>query len=128
MLAARDREVKLWGFVDHGNLYGDAGAKKILKEWWSGEGPSAAPWRFNLKAEANRPVGHSFPAHVPNDTGCEDLLKRFVADARAGRSTKVFARGRLFTFDAPTQVIDLTGLHLELQSSGDIRLEPPEGE
>jgi len=25
------REIKLWGFVDHGNLYGDAGAKRILR-------------------------------------------------------------------------------------------------
>ena len=24
------QEVKLWGFVDHGNLYGDDGAKQIL--------------------------------------------------------------------------------------------------
>ena len=33
---ARGRESRLWGFVDHGNLYGDAGAKRILAQWWSG--------------------------------------------------------------------------------------------
>jgi len=30
------REVRLWGFVDQGNLYGDAEAKRILGEWWGG--------------------------------------------------------------------------------------------
>ncbi|MDG4594830.1 MAG: hypothetical protein P9F75_03915 [Candidatus Contendobacter sp.] len=118
---ARGQEVRLWGFVDHGNLYGDAGAKRILEEWWGGEGPDADTWRFNLKATAAAAVGHSFPVHVPNDAGREDLLRRFVADARAGRPTKVFVQGRLLTFEAHTQVSDLTGLYLELGSSRDIR-------
>jgi hypothetical protein len=26
----RGREVRLWGFVDQGNLYGDADAKRVL--------------------------------------------------------------------------------------------------
>ena len=30
------QEVELWGFVDHGNLYGDEGAKQILGDRWSG--------------------------------------------------------------------------------------------
>ena len=34
--------VKLWGYVDHGNLYGDAGAQAILGDWWSGEGLEAS--------------------------------------------------------------------------------------
>ncbi len=117
------------GDAEYGsNLHGDADAKKILQEWWSGAGPSADTWRFNLKAEANDAVGRSFPAHVPNEGGREDLLKRFVTDARAGRPTKVFVRGGLCTFNAPAQGIYLTGLYLELQSSGNIRLKPPEVE
>ncbi len=115
------RDVRLWGFVDHGNLYGDVGVKRILGEWWSGEGPDADTWRFNLKAAADDAVGHSFPVHVPNDAGREDLLRRFVADARAGRPTKVFVQGKLLTFEAPTQVSNLTGLYLELGASRDIR-------
>ena len=59
--------------------------------------------------------------HVPNDAGREDLLRRFVADARAGRPTKVFVQGKLLTFEAPTQVSNLTGLYLELGASRDIR-------
>jgi hypothetical protein len=34
--------------------------------------------------------------------------------------------GRVFTFDAPTNVTPLTGLYLELESSDDILLEVPE--
>ena len=122
------RQVRLWGFVDQGNLYGDADAKRVLGEWWSGEGPDPDHWRFDLKAQANDPVGRSFPVLVPNDAGREDLLQRFVADARARRATRVFVRGRLSTFDAPTQIRDLTGLKLQLRSSQDIRLDPPDGD
>jgi len=127
-VAARVREIRLWGYVDHGNLYGDADAKAILQEWWAGQGPDAGTRRFNLKAGANDAVGHSFPAHVPNDAGREDLLRRFRADARAGGPPKVFVNGRPFTFDAPTQARDLTGLYLELESSRDIRLAASDGE
>ncbi len=49
--------------------------KLILGDWWSGEGPDATTWRFNLKAEADDEVGHSFPVHVPNDPGRDDLLR-----------------------------------------------------
>ena len=123
---SRGREIAVRGFVDYGNLYGDAGAKRILEEWWSGEGPGPDSWRFNLKAEANDPVGHSFMVLVPNDPGRDDLLRRLAANARAGRPTTVFVKGRLFTFHAPTQILDLTGLYLQLRSSQDIRLDPPD--
>ena len=114
----------VWGFVDQGNLYGDADAKRVLGEWWSGEGPDPEHWRFDLKAEANDPVGHSFAVLVPNDPGREDILHRLVADARAQRATKIFVAGRLFTFHAPTQIRDRTGLYLQVRSSQDLRLDP----
>lgn len=121
------QEVKLWGFVDSGNLYGDEGAKAILGDWWSGEGPSATTWRFNLKAHAEDAAGHSFAVHVPNDPGRDDLLKAFVADAKAQRPSKVFVTGRLFTFAAATNVTALTGLYMEVRSSDDILLRLPVG-
>jgi hypothetical protein len=120
------REVRLWGFVDHGNLYGDADAKRILGDWWSGDGPDPDHWRFDLKAHADDPVGHAFAVRVPNDAGRQDLLERFVADARARKATKVFVTGRLSTFPAPAQALDLIGLYLHLRSSQDIRLDPPD--
>jgi hypothetical protein len=40
----------------------------------------------------------------------------------------VFLKGRLFTFQAPTQISDLTGLYLEVASSRDVRLAAPNGE
>jgi len=122
----RGRKVRLWGFVDQGNLYGDAGAKRILGKWWSGEGPDPDRWRFNLKAEAADPVGRSFAVHVPNDAGRDDLLRRFAANTEAGRPTKVYVRGRLHTFEAPTQLRHLTGVYLELASSRDVRSTPTE--
>ena len=119
-------EVNLWGFVDHANMYGDEGAKAILEEWWSGEGPSATTWRFNLKAREDDKVGQSFAVHGPNDEGRDNLLQAFVADARAQKPTRVFVKGRIFTFDAPANAISRTGLYMELLSSHDILLEPPE--
>lgn len=127
MRALDGQVVKLWGFVDSANLYGDAGAQEILGDWWSGPGPDDATWRFNLKGNADDAVGHSFPVHVPNDPGRDDLLERFVADARAQQPTKVFVTGKLFTFDAPANIAARTGLTMELASSADILLDAPEG-
>ena len=126
MRGLHSQEVKIWGFVDHGNMYGDEGAKEILDGWWSGDGPSAATWRFNLKASEDDLVGHSFAVHVPNDEGRDDLLGLFLADARAQKPTKVFLKGKIFTFDAPTNITTRSGLYMELRSSYDIALELPE--
>jgi heat shock protein HslJ len=117
------QEVMLWGYVDHGNIYGDEGAKTILGDWWSGEGPDAATWRFNLKANADDQIGNSFAVHVANDAGRDELLRQFVADARAQQPTKVYVTGRLATFEAPSSDRVRTGLMLDVQSSSDIRLD-----
>jgi len=119
------QEIKVWGFVDSSNIYGDAGAKEILGDWWSGDGPNATIWRFNLKAEAGDKAGNSFSVLVPNDPGRDELFKAFAADANAQKPTKVLVKGKLHIFDAPTNTGALTGLTMELQSSNDILLEPP---
>jgi hypothetical protein len=126
MRKASGQEIKLWGYVDHGNLYGDERAREILQDWWSGKGPAPTTWRFDLKARDNDATGHAFAVHVPNDAGRDALLKVFAADAKAKRPTKVFIKGKLFTFDAPTGGVLLTGLRMEVQSSADILLELPE--
>lgn len=115
-------EVRLWGYVDHANLYGDAAARDILGAWWGGAGPDAGHWRFNLKASAADPAGASFAVQVPNDLLRDDWLRLFAADGAAGRPTRVYIRGTLHTFDAPTGGARLTGLRLELSSSMDMRL------
>jgi hypothetical protein len=120
------QEVKVWGFVDHANMYGDEGAKQILEEWWSGNGPSASTWRFGLKSREDDKAGQSFAVHVPNGEGRDDLLRVFVADARAQEATQVFVTGKILTFDAPTNATSATGLTMELQSLHDILLEAPE--
>jgi len=119
------KEVRLRGYVDHGNLYGDSDVREILGEWWAGEGPDAGSWQFNLKADADDAVGNSFPVHVPDDAGADELLRKFVTDARKQKPTKVFLKGTLQSYEAPTQVSTLTGLYLEVSSSQDIQLPPP---
>ena len=126
MRKVHGQEIRVWGFVDHNNLYGDDHAKKILGEWWSGDGPNAASWRFNLKAKEDDEAGQSFQVRVPNDPWRDDLLRTFVADARAHRPTPVFVKGKLFTFAAPANVTFLTGLFIEARSSQDISLGFPE--
>ena len=115
--------VKLWGYVDYSNIYGDDSAKAILGDWWSGAGPDASTWRFNLKAHAGDATGKSFAVTVPNDEGRDELLRRFAAAVQAQQPTKVFLTGMLDTFDAPTNNGTLTGLTMEVQSSGDIIVE-----
>ncbi len=123
LLRARQGEVvRLSGFVDHGNLYGDDGTRAILGDWWSGSGPRPDAWRFNLKANESDETGQSFAVHVPNDDGRDDLLRKFAADAAAGRPTPVLVTGRLYAFDAPGNLSSQTGLYLEVASSGDVQL------
>jgi hypothetical protein len=126
MQRVHGQEIKIWGLVDYSNLYGNHDAKTILGDWWSGDGPSPTTWRFNLKAGQGDEAGDSFPVLVPNDQGRDELLGVFVANARAEKPTKVYVKGKVFTFDAPTNVRDFTGLYIELQSSQDIRLGLPE--
>lgn len=126
-LGADGREVAVWGYVDHGNLFGDAHAKAILGEWWGGKGPDARTWRFNLKAAADDPVGRSFEVRVANGQGRDRLLGCFVADARAGRANRVAIRGKLFGFDAPTSFSSLVGVYLAVGFDGDILLQPTDG-
>ena len=121
---ASGQEIRIWGFVDHHNLYGDEGARAILGTWWSGAGPDATSWRFNLKIRAGDAAGYSFPVYVPNDPGRSALLRVMLEDANARRPTKVFVKGRLFTFDAPTNLTTRVGLYMELQSSQDIQFTP----
>jgi len=116
------RAIAIRGYVDHANLYGDAGAKAILGEWWSGDGPDAATWRFNLKARAGDGAGQSFAVHVRNGAGRDALLRALVADARGGRPTPVVVRGTVFTFDAPMNVVSRRGLWMQVESSRDVRL------
>jgi|APFre7841882724_1041349.scaffolds.fasta_scaffold02334_7 hypothetical protein len=55
------------------------------------------------------------------------LLTRIVADARAGRATKVHVTGTLRTFDAPLNTVTRRGLYLESQGSNEVRLDRPAG-
>ena len=114
-------EVLVWGYVDHRNLFGDDRAREILGDWWGGHGPDDDVWSFGLKAGADDPAGHSFAVQVPNDLLRDDLLRLFLIDARAGRPTKVYLRGRISTFDAPLNSLRKIGLRMEVGSSGHIR-------
>jgi hypothetical protein len=117
--------IRVQGFVDHANLFGDAAAREILAEWWGGESRDAATWSFNLKANESDDAGQSFTVHVHSDDGRDELLRRIVADARAGRATRVHVTGRLRLFEAPENLVTRTGLYLESQGSNRILLNRP---
>jgi hypothetical protein len=123
ILALHGKKIRIWGFVDHHNMYGDASAKEILGDWWSGDGPDSKTWRFNLKAKEDDPAGRSFAVFVTTDQGRDELLRALLADAQTARPTKVYLEGRLYTFDAPTNARLLLGLRLDVQSSRDIQLQ-----
>ena len=83
LLSMAGQQVKVWGYVDPSNMYGDEQTRKLLGEWWSGDGPTPDTWRFDLKGEAGDRAGHSIQVIVPNDGGRDALLRAFSADARA---------------------------------------------
>lgn len=120
------REIRLWGFVDPSNLYGDEDVKNLTGEWWSGPATEPGTWRFNLKANVEDERGHSFPVIVPDDAGRDALLRFFIEDAIAGKPTRVYLTGRIFTYDAPSNLSSRVGLTMRLQSSRDILLDPAE--
>ncbi len=118
------REIKIWGYVDHSNIYAD-GADEILADWLGGNAPSPTTWRFDLKAKSDDDAGESFSVYVKNDNNRDKLLRVFIADAKAGKPTRVFVKGKLFTFDAPMNFSTLTGLRMEVKSTGHVLLEYP---
>lgn len=119
------RTIRVSGFVDPANLYGDAAARAVLAEWWAGEARDAATWSFNVKARESDGPGQSFTVFVRTDDGWDVLLTRIVADARAGRTTEVFVTGTLRTFEAPLNAVTRTGLYLESPGSNEVRLDQP---
>lgn len=116
------REIAIWGYVDHKNLYGDDDARQILGDWWGGYSPDPGGWQFRLKAKSDDAAGQSFAVNLPNDLLRDDWLRLFVADARNGRPTQVYLKGTLKTFAAPTNTRALPGLSMSLRSSREIRL------
>lgn len=122
---ADGQDIRLWGFVDHGNVRTDRCAIDARDGSVNGVEPAATTWQFNLKASERDRAGASFAVCVPMDDGAEQLQRMFLADASAGRPTRVFVTGRIFTFDAPTNYRRRTGLYMRLRSSGDVLLAPP---
>ncbi len=120
------QEIKLWGYVDHGNMYGDEGVRAILDDFWGGDGPDEGTWRFNLKAKQDDEVGKSFAVYVPNDQMRDEILEVLVSDALEGKPTKVFVTGKLYTFDASMNVTKRVGIYLELESSNGIKFDIPD--
>ncbi len=92
--------VRLWGFVDHGNLYGDGRAKRVLAEWQERDGPDADTRRFDPKAEATTRWGACSRCSSPTMRGARTFLERFVADTGRGAPRRLYA-GQ-FKFHAPT--------------------------
>jgi len=118
------REIGVFGFVDHLNIFGDEQARLILGDLWAGYGSDSATWQFKLKAKKNDGPGQSFTVRVQNDMLRDDLLRLIVQDAAAGRPTPVHLTGVISTFAAPSNARTLLGLSMELESSWDVHLGP----
>lgn len=75
-----------------------------------------------MKAHSTDKAGHSFAVYVRDDPDRQSLLSGIVADARAGRATRIYVTGTLRTFDAPTNAVTQTGIFLEVDSSSGVLL------
>ena len=126
-LGGSGRDVCVWGYVDRGNLYGDPAGRRLLGDWWSGPAPTVNTWRFDLLGQPDDAPGRGVAVHVPNDSGRDALLRGFAADADAGRTTRISARGRLVGTPAPTKLRTLALLSLRPGSSSDIWLASDSG-
>ena len=114
VLALRGKVLKVWGYVDGGNVF--------PKDWGDNQ---PGKWRFKLKAKPSDDVGQSFSIHIPVDDRHDELVALFEATDFADKPTRVFVTGKLSTFDAPVNFVRKTGLIMDVNSSKDIFLKAP---
>lgn len=114
VLALRGKVLKVWGYVDGGNVF--------PKDWGDNQ---PGKWRFKLKAKPSDDVGQSFSIHIPVDDRHDELVALFEATDFADKPTRVFVTGKLSTFDAPMNFVRKTGLIMDVNSSKDIFLKAP---
>ena len=114
VLAHRGKALKVWGYVDGGNVF--------PKDWGDNQ---PGKWRFKLKAKPWDDVGQSFSIHIPVDDRHDELVALFEATDLADKPTRVFVTGILSTFDAPMNFVRKTGLFMDLNSSKDVLLKAP---
>ncbi len=114
VLALRGKVLKVWGYVDGGNVF--------PKDWGDNQ---PGKWRFKLKAKPSDDVGQSFSIHIPVDDRHEELVALLEATDFANKPTRVFVTGKLSTFDAPMNFVRKTGLSINVNSSKDILLKVP---
>ena len=114
VLALRGKVLKVWGYVDGGNVF--------PKDWGDNQ---PGKWRFDLKAKPSDEVGQSFSILIPVDDRHDELVALFEATDFADKPTRVFVTGKLSTFDAPMNFVRKTGLSMDVNSSKDILLKVP---
>lgn len=114
VLALRGKVLKVWGYVDGGNVF--------PKDWGDNQ---PGKWRFKLKAKPSDDVGQSFSIHIPVDDRHDELVALFETTDFADKPTRVFVTGKLSTFDAPMNFVRKTGLIMDVNSSKDIFLKAP---
>ena len=114
VLAHRGKVLKVWGYVDGGNVF--------PKDWGTNQ---PGKWRFDLKAKPSDDVGQSFSILIPVDDRHDELVALFEATDFADKPTRVFVTGKLSTFDAPMNFVRKTGLSMDVNSSKDILLKVP---
>ena len=113
-LAHRGKVLKVWGYVDGGNVF--------PKDWGTNQ---PGKWRFKLKAKPSDEVGQSFSILIPVDDRHDELVALFEATDFSEKPSCVFVTGKLSTFDAPMNFVRKTGLSMDVNSSKDILLKAP---
>ena len=98
------QRIEVRGFVDHGELYRDSGARAILAEYWSGEGTTPGTWRFDLKsADALARLPPSDRADGPQPKA----NRAAISSSRTPKARLSTATGRLCARRAPSGAVGI---------------------
>lgn len=126
-LELEGQEIRIWGYVDSLNVYSNPVAEHVPAGWHRvhASHDGAEVLRFDLVTSPSGRAGSGIHVYLPNNEGARMLMKSLAADRAAGTSTRVFVRGNVFTFDAPTNLSRHIGLYIVVKSSKDVLLEHP---
>ena len=85
VLALRGKVLKVWGYVDGGNVF--------PKDWGTNQ---PGKWRFKLKSKPSDEVGQSFSIHIPVDDRHDELVALFEATDFADKPTRLCDRKTIY--------------------------------
>ncbi|MEX1315898.1 MAG: hypothetical protein AB1Z22_02080 [Synechococcaceae cyanobacterium] len=122
------KEIKLWGYVDYSNVYADGAGDAVPTDWDQVHSHNLTPdmWRFDLMIRPDGEAGCGFAVYLRKHEDGKKLFAGFSTNERAGKPSRVYVKGKVFTFDAPTNLMGLTGLYMESELPNGVLLEHPD--